>query len=248
MNTTAAVRSLHGASLVASSLFLLAACGGGDEACTNVTFCPAPISRTSPPPSPGTAVSPTPTVAALALAPSSLTIGNCTIGVPFVFRGGQAPYTVFTSHTGYVPVTAPLRLDADRFYFFADVHFPPADTVPGPEVTSTVTVLDGQSQTAVATITTPLTPNLCPEDPPPFRASPESANFRTSEIRDFTLTGGSGTPTVTFFDAGVAQVISVSASTVTVQAVATVSATTLMTIAGADGQRTSVVINVLPQP
>ena len=252
MNNQKARRNLFGASIAASSLFLVASCGGGgDDACTNTTFCPAAsIAAGTPGSTANPAVqAPTSAVVALAVAPASITIGNCTTGVPFIFRGGQPPYTVFTSNNFAVPVSAPLPLDANRSYFFADVHFAPTtDPDRRIEITSTVTVLDSQSQTAAATITTPVTFDGCTPNRPPFEALPESANFRTSEERVFDLSGGSGAvPTVTFADVGVARVVSVSASQVRVQAVATTSASTLMTIADG-GQRTSVVINVLPQP
>jgi hypothetical protein len=197
----------------------------------------------------------------LSLTPGDLTLGNCTTGVPFIFRGGVGPFTIYTNDNFSLPVSAPLRLDAERFYFFVDTRYRAVTepvTVSFDDVPSILTVIDSQSRTATATVTTRVTRDACPSNPL-FKASPESATFRTSEIRAFQLTGGSAAApvSVTFSDpspapAGltgpVVEVVSVTPTTLTVRARATVAATTLMTILGTDGQRTSVVLNVLPQP
>ncbi|MDP3618680.1 MAG: hypothetical protein Q8R63_02695 [Ramlibacter sp.] len=187
----------------------------------------------------------------LFLTPGELTIGNCTSRVPFIFQGGVPPYTVFTSDNFNVPVTAALQLADGRSYFFADIKYAlsPGTIVLG-SVEASLTVLDSQSRSSVSTITTPLELfQPCPSNPL-LKVFPESANFRTSEVLAFQVSGGpavAASPTVTFADAGVATVVAVSPTTVTVRAVATARASTLMTLATADGQRATVVINVLPQ-
>jgi hypothetical protein len=186
----------------------------------------------------------------LSLTPAALTIGNCTTRVPFIFRGGIAPFTVFTSNNFNVPVSSALPLADGRSYFFADVRYPPI--IPPPDertFVATLTVLDSQSRSAVVTVTTPVrATDICPANLL-LQVLPESANFRRTEILTFQVSGGpspAAVPKVTFADAGIAEVVSVSATTVNVRAVGV--GATLMTIESGDGQRASVVINVLPQP
>jgi hypothetical protein len=254
-------RNLFGLGLLAS---IQAGCGGGggseSAACQagvnnlNPVFCASPAVTQTPDPGPVGQTpnpSPGPGPVALTLAPSSLTIGNCTTRIPFIFSGGVGPYSIFTSDNFNVPASAALPLDDIRSYFFADLRYPPlgGPAVPNP-VVATLTVLDSQARSAVATITTPLRDNACPANPL-LKVFPETANFRTSEILAFQISGGptvAATPTVTFADAGVAELVAADAASVTVRAVAAVRATTLMTIATADGQRASVVLNVLPHP
>lgn len=229
MNTNT-VNKILATGILASAL---AACGGGDT----MLVCPAGIDPAVCTPRPDAVNT------ALSLEPAELIIGNCTTRVPFIFRGGTRPYTIFTSDNFNVPVTSALELPDGRFYFFADIKYPA-----GFGSTATVTVLDSQSRTAIATIATPSRTDQCPANPL-LRVLPESANFRASEILAFQVSGGPSpavVPTVTFADAGIAEVVAISASTVNVQAKAP--GATLMTVATADGQRASVVINVLPQP
>jgi hypothetical protein len=233
MNTNTA-RNIFATSILAS---VVSACGGGDPP----EVCPPGVHPVVCAPRPGEANTPVNT--ALSLAPSSLTIGNCTTRVPFIFSGGTRPYTIFTSDNFSVPVSSALELPDGRFYFFADIKYP----VGRPQTTATVTVLDSQSKTASAALTTPQSFDACSANPL-LRVLPESANFRASEILAFQVSGGpapAATPTVTFADEGIAEVVSVSATVVNVRAIGV--GTTLMTIASGDGQRASVVINVLPQ-
>ena len=108
----------------------LAACGGGGDGpavCTNAAACAivgsAPVS----------APAPVPAIQALSLAPRSLTVGDCTTNIPFIFSGGVGPYTVFTSDNFNVPVASPLQLGVgNSFYFTASVEYRrPAATTHG---------------------------------------------------------------------------------------------------------------------
>lgn len=185
----------------------------------------------------------------LAVTPATLAVSNCTTRVPFIFNGGAAPFRVLTTENFHVPVSSPLALGDGRYYFFSDFAYGPAP-LPDQYARDKLTVLDSQGQSATADVTTKLTTDPCPTNPL-FAVSPESADFRSSEILAFQLSGGSSVataPTVAFADSGVAKVISVDATKVVVQAVSAVRATTLMTVANADGQRASVVVRVLPQP
>ena len=197
----------------------------------------------------------------LSLTPGNLTIGNCTTRVPFMFTGGSAPYTVFTSDNFNVPVSSALDLPDGRHYFFADIRY---FDLPFPiprESTATLTVLDSQSRSAAATVLTPLLLfKPCIPPTPLLKVMPESANFRASEILAFKVTGGVGTHEleVSFFDANVAKVVPNTISAINGETIVTVQAadsvppagkSTLMTILNeTDGQRVTVVVNVLPQP
>ncbi|MCM2252420.1 MAG: pilus assembly protein N-terminal domain-containing protein [Ramlibacter sp.] len=205
---------------------------------------------------------------AISLMPDALNVGNCTTRVPFMFTGGVPPYTVLTSNNFFAPVSSPLSLPDGRLYFFADFKYPP--TAPDPtspetdsrDETDTLTVLDSHSRAATAKVITKVPTVSCPSNPL-LVVSPESANFRASEIRAFQISGGPAVPappTVCFYDndrpvdcdgvnssgAGIAKVVSAGASAINVQALRVGS--TLMTVETADKQRASVVITVLPQP
>ncbi|WP_169170273.1 hypothetical protein [Acidovorax sp. SRB_24] len=201
---------------------------------------------------------------ALSVAPVAITVGNCTTNIPFIFSGGVEPYTIFSSDNFNVPVSSPLLLDSSlrSFYFTASTKYGarPGDSIPFEPVKATLTVLDGLSRTATVTIDIP-TFNECPKNPI-LKVFPESANFRASERRSFQITGGPSPvdpdgravplllPIVTI-DPAFATVVERSATSFTVQAAepGALPRSTLMTVATpADGQRTSVVITVLPQP
>lgn len=198
----------------------------------------------------GAKVSFTVTVAAqgaglpISLTPASLTVGNCTSRIPFIFSGGVPPYRIFTSDNFSVPVSSPAPLGDGRYYFLADVHWPsPFNGLF--ERPATLTVLDSGSRTASASLSTPPSDEGCPSNPL-LAVVPESATFRTSEILAFQITGGPvspSVPTVTFADAGLAEVVSVGTDAVSIRALR--AGSTLMTIETADLQRASVVINVL---
>jgi hypothetical protein len=185
-------------------------------------------------------------VVALTLTPDALTVGNCTTRLPFLFSGGTPPYTVLTSDIFSAPVSSALDLAPGRSYFFADLKFPL-----GSGGLVTLTVLDSQSRTVVSRVTAIPSSQPCPSNPL-LLVSPESANFRLTEILAFQISGGPTRtvpptmPIVTFSDGGVAEVVSLSDTTINVQARRP--GPTLMTVATADGQRASIVINVLPQP
>lgn len=203
----------------------------------------------------------------LSVAPGAITVGNCTTNIPFIFSGGTGPYTVFSSDNFGVPVSSPLALDpaVNSSYFTATVKYSREALIqlsPRP-VSATLTVLDSQSRTATVTVTTPTLPiptgpEACPSNPL-LRVFPESANFRESEIRSFEVVEGlrPGGPLVviSFSNPSVAKafpVSLVSPFTFRVQAeplrLGAVKATTLMTVEASDGQRSSVVLTVLPQP
>ena len=237
---TRTARQVFGTGILLSCLALVA-CGGGGGGDTSAgsplgggAFLPALPAQDQ-------------ATTAIALAPSGLIIGNCNTNIPFIFSGGVPPYSVTTSDNFRVPVSSPLALNDDRFYFFADVRYVPTWDK-GLFGTASITVLDSQSRSAIATVTTPLPTDQCPANPI-LKLAPQSADLRTDEILAFQMTGGATSltpPTVTFADEGVAQVVAMGAGSFTVRAVARAGATTLMTIAGTDGQRASAVLNVLP--
>lgn len=204
---------------------------------------------------------------ALSVSPGAITVGNCTTNVPFIFSGGIGPYTVFSSDNFGVPVSSPLPFDAavNSSYFTATVKYSREALIQlAPNlVSSTLTILDSQSRTATVTVTTPTLPipagpEACPANPL-LRIFPESANFRESEIRSFEvvegLTPGGPLAVISFSNPSVAKSFPVSLVppfTFKVQAEpllpGAISATTLMTVEGANGQRSSIVLTVLRQP
>lgn len=198
---------------------------------------------------------------ALSLTPGELTVSNCTTRIPFMFTGGTPPYRVLTTDLFHAPVSSPLPMPApdNRFYFFADARYDP----PKEDTMEILTVLDSQSRTATAKLNIRTT-DPCPSNPL-LVVTPESADFRITNILAFQIAGGPPPPippaqlplpTVCFFDtdclgvnstaSGVAKVVSMSATTINVQALKV--GATLMTVETADKQRASVVINVLAQP
>jgi len=208
---------------------------------------------------------------AISISPAKISVGRCTTNIPFIFTGGDKPYTVFSTDNFNVPVSAALELDraVGSYYFTASTLSREG---------ATLTVLDAQSRTATVVVDTLLGTGTgpCPENPL-LKVIPESANFRASEIRSFQVTGGplqsKSDPiptkdplTVYFFDTPsvppvlfeppvatyirTTPVTASSALSFNVQAVSSVTTprTTLMTVVTADNQRTNVVIRVLPQP
>lgn len=190
----------------------------------------------------------------LSVTPGALTVGDCTTNIPFIFSGGVAPYTVFTSDNFAVPVSSPLPIGANS-YFTASVRALNPNNIVAPQpgaYAATLTVLDSQSRTATATITVPSVHVSCPSNPL-LAVFPESANFRLSEIRAFQVSGGASTgriQSVTFSDASIATVsgpITTATDTATVNVQALKVGTTLMTISSSDGQKANIPLIVLPQ-
>lgn len=175
--------------------------------------------------------------------PASITVGDCTTNIPFVFTGGTAPFTVFTSDNFGVPVSGALPLGPDS-YFTASIHNPSLTI-------ATLTVLDGQSRTAVANITIPSF-HSCPTNPL-LQTIPASANLRVTEILAFQVSGGpTPAPTVApyhtfkFSDPSIATVVMDSSTAFNVQALKT--GTTLLTVTSTDGQNANIPISVYLQP
>lgn len=175
------------------------------------------------------------------ISPSAITVGVCTTNIPFIFVGGTAPFTIYTSDTFEIPVSGALPLGADS-YFTASVK----DPTPLTKI-ATVTVLDSQARSAVATITIPKPNHECPANPL-LQTLPASANMRVSEILAFQVSGGpvpAQNASFTFSDSSVAKLVRSSSSTFEVQALAV--GATLLTVTSADGQNANIPINVFPQ-
>jgi hypothetical protein len=189
----------------------------------------------------------------LSLSPASLTVGDCTTNIPFIFTGGVAPFTIYTSDNFSVPVSSPLPLGKNSYFTATIKALNPTNIIsPAPSpYTATLTVLDSNSQKAEALINVPVVHVACLGNPL-LQISPESANFRASEILSFQIAGGptpAEKPTVVV-DPSVATVVSVTPTSINVQAAPFVTTTvsTLMTITAKDGQKANVVITVFPQP
>lgn len=176
------------------------------------------------------------------ISPGFITVGVCTTNIPFIFTGGTAPFTVYTSDTFEIPVSGALPLGSDS-YFTASVRNP----TPLPKL-ATVTVLDSRARIAVANITIPEPNHECPANPL-LQTLPASANMRISEILAFQVSGGpipAQNPSFTFSDASVAKIVRSSSSTFDVQALR--EGATLLTVTSTDGQNANIPINVYLQP
>jgi hypothetical protein len=189
--------------------------------------------------------------------PASLITSDCTTNIPFIFTGGTAPFTILTSDNVIVPVSAALSLGSDS-YFLASVGslYLSGVSSPGGLITvsvprfATVTVLDGQSQVATATISIASAHPTC-ADNPLLQTEPASANAHTTEILAFQITGGLAPYSVVSSDATIVTVPAgnLPAPSFKAQAVPsnrTTQATALLTITSADGQKANIRFTVLP--
>lgn len=184
--------------------------------------------------------------------PASITIGACTTNVPFVFTGGAAPFSVYTSDNFNAPVSAALPLGTDHF-FTASIKDTP---FPGK---TTLTVLDSQSRTATATILTDSS-HTCPTNPL-LQTFPATANLRVKEKLSFQIGGGIPPFSVTATNQNIATVFPQPTLNITdqkyyfdVMAKSTGSAsmsetgTSLLTVTSSDGQKTNIIFTVFPAP
>ena len=186
---------------------------------------------------------------ALSIFPAAVNAGDCTTNIPFVFTGGTAPFTVLTSDNFGVPVSTALPLGSDS-YFTASIKNPGSPIFP---YTATVTVLDSQSRTAVAQITTDFLRLPCPANAL-LQTQPASANMRVTEIQTVQILGSAADFSVTSSNASIVTALPRSPSSLTfnLQAAAsnrTTQATALITVKSlTDSQQVNIVVNVLPAP
>ena len=189
--------------------------------------------------------------------PASLTVGDCTTNIPFIFTGGSAPYTILTSDNVVILVSTALPLGSDS-YFLASIrslYLSPDSDVGGIKTVNvprkaTVTVLDSQSQVATATISIASAHPTC-ADNPLLQTEPASANAHATEILAFQITGGLAPYSVVSSDASIVTVPAGNLPAPTFNAQATPSnrstqATALLTITSADGQKANIRFTVLP--
>ena len=215
----------------------LSGCGGGGS--SGAVPCPTGVGALCPFIGPNVGVSP------VTLAPVSISVQDCTTNIPFIFKGGTPPYTVF-SNGAAVRVGAPLPLGSD-YYFLATV-----DTVKGTRGSgATLTVLDSQSRIATSGVSVQgATLAGCPANPL-LEVAAASTNVRLSGILSFGIIGGSSPFTVRSDNPAIA-----TPSTVLVDASGKPSftvqgngvGTTLITVSGQDGQQASIVFTTLPGP
>lgn len=183
--------------------------------------------------------------------PAAITVGDCTTNIPFIFTGGTAPFTIFTSDNVAIPASAALPLGVDS-YFMASVlslYLSPDSVLAGVKTVivprkATVTVLDSQSRTATATITIPLAHPTCPDNPL-LKITPASANAHVSEVLAFQVSGGVAPYTVTS-NTGIVSVPAGSLSTSSFNAQALAAGTALLTVHSADGQNANITFTVFP--
>ncbi|MBK6743655.1 MAG: hypothetical protein IPG66_12040 [Hydrogenophilales bacterium] len=144
------------------------------------------------------------------IAPSSLAVSECTENIPFIIRGGTAPFTVFSTDSVNVTTTVPVLV--------GDFHVLTVTTnaTAGASGTSTITVLDSAYRTDTAAITVFDTHASC-VNYPEVALSPSPVIMTVSGAQVLTITGGAdlgGAAGVTFTPTtSDASIVSVSAVT-----------------------------------
>lgn len=178
--------------------------------------------------------------APLSVFPRVLTVGDCTTNIPFVFAGGTPPFTILTTDSLNVPVSAALPLGTNHFYM---ATIGPVGYNDEP-IIHTLTVLDSQSRAAVTQITIPkeLGHSTCPVNPL-LQALPASANAHVSEILAFQLKGGVAPYSFSTSDANIARIVSSTATSFYAQAQS--AGTVLLTVSSSDGQRSNITFTVI---
>lgn len=194
-----------------------------------------------------TVLAPAATGIAPSIFPASITTGDCTTNIPFVFTGGTAPFTISTSDTADVQVSAVMPLGSNSFftasvrslYLTLDVQNAagvPTTSISLPKV-ATVTVTDSQSRTATATIDIVTAHLFCPTNAL-LQATPASANVAVAEVLYFQIVGGLAPFSVTSNAPGIANVIGSVGRSFNAQAIA--AGVALLTVTSADGQKANI--------
>jgi hypothetical protein len=189
------------------------------------------------------------TVIPLSILPASITVGDCTTNIPFVFTGGTAPYTIFTSDNFQAPVSATLPLGSNS-YFTASINYVGSQTVSASNPFKIiVTVLDGQSRTASADILVGSNSD-CPKNPL-LQIVSASQNAHVTETLAFQIVGGVAPFTVVSRDPAIATVSPTSKNsdgTSFFNATAISAGSSLLTVIGSDKQQANIVFTVFPAP
>lgn len=198
---------------------------------------------------------------ALAVYPPAITVGDCTTNIPFVFTGGVAPFTIFTSDNFHAPVSSALPLGANSYFMTSVDLLKAGQPASGAPTSFIVTVLDSQSKTATAKIIVPSAAS-CPANPL-LRLVSASQNAHVTEKLAIQIAGGNGAGTYgsvpanyVFTDEStsfipkpvstIAAVSDISPTSINVQALAV--GTTLLTVTSTDGQKASIRFTVLSPP
>lgn len=186
------------------------------------------------------------------LFPAAINAGDCTTNIPFIFTGGTAPFTLLTSSVFGVPISSPLPLGSDS-YFLANIDA--SKIAAAFPYVATLTVLDSQSRTSSAKVTIDFPrPGGCPANAL-LQVEPNSVNVRTNNIVTVQIIAGSVQP-FTFAPSGryfdltgklvATATINPDGTSFNVKAEGV--GTTLVKVAGADGQQANIVFTTLPQP
>lgn len=177
------------------------------------------------------------------LAPSTLSVSECTTDIPFIVSGGTPPFSTFSTDSVNVPTTTPVAVG--NFYVFTVSTS--ADTT---ATSYTVSVLDALSQAATATISVPInTHAACPNNPK-LTLSPTFATLNVGNSQQVSIQGAAPAFVVSSSDTAVATVGAVSgpdasnAYTFSVNAVAV--GTVIVRVQAGDGQNAFIPIYVVP--
>jgi hypothetical protein len=180
------------------------------------------------------------------LFPPTLTVGDCTTNIPFVFTGGTPPFTILSSDNVGIRVSAPMPLGPDTFFMASLgplLFIPPPPLQPPYPSTATVTVLDSQSRAATARITIDVVHDRCPANPL-LQVVPGTANAHVTEILAVQLSGGLAPFSFTSNAPSIATVVASTSTSLNIQGLS--SGTALITVTSSDGQQANIPFTVLP--
>jgi hypothetical protein len=193
------------------------------------------------------------------LVPTTLSVSECTTDIPFVVRGGSAPFITYSTDSVNVTTTTPVKpTSAADFYVFT-VSTSATSKLDG---NYTITVLDGQSRTATAILAVPIATHTVCANFPKLTLSPTAivaTPMTVGTTQVITIQGGGDTAdvdtTISFTpNTSDASVVSISAPVTgpnvsnayqfTIQANAV--GTVIISVSSEDGQNAYIPVVVVP--
>lgn len=123
------------------------------------------------------------------IAPASIAVSECTTDIPFIIRGGIAPFTTFSTDSLNVTTTTPVKPTPTAAFYVFTVSTTAAHTA----TSYTVSVLDAQSRVATATVSIPLDTHSACTSYPKLTLSPTtivSPAMRVGTAQVITIQGG----------------------------------------------------------
>lgn len=115
------------------------------------------------------------------IAPSGIAVSECTENIPFIIRGGTAPFTLFSTNTVNVTATNPVAI--------GDFHVFTVTTNATADVGATITALDAAFRTTTASVGVSDTHTTC-NSYPEVALSPSPITLQAGASQVVTITGG----------------------------------------------------------